>query len=66
MGLVGFQEDGKKQISLSTTNDDFHDTRRYVFTCAVFASLNSVLLGYGLFPFSISLSLFISLFLLVV
>ncbi|KAG7026586.1 putative polyol transporter 4, partial [Cucurbita argyrosperma subsp. argyrosperma] len=46
MGLVGFQEDGKKQISLCTANDDFHDTRRYVFTCAVFASLNSVLLGY--------------------
>lgn len=25
------------------------NTRKYVFACAVFASLNSVLLGYGMF-----------------
>jgi hypothetical protein len=24
-----------------------HNTRRFVFICAIFASLNSVLLGYG-------------------
>ena len=24
-----------------------HDTKKYVLACAVFASLNSVLLGYG-------------------
>lgn len=34
-------------------------TRKYVFACAVFASLNSVLLGYGKsLPLSLSLSLF--------
>lgn len=24
-----------------------HDTKKYIFACAIFASLNSVLLGYG-------------------
>lgn len=24
-----------------------HDSKKYIFACAVFASLNSVLLGYG-------------------
>lgn len=34
------EEDG----SFSKEN---RDTRKYVFACAIFASLNSVLLGYG-------------------
>lgn len=62
MGLVRFQEHGdshgEEHVSLShhnitITNNDFNETRRYVFTCAIFASLNSVLLGYGIFSISL-------------
>lgn len=55
--MVKFQEHGdsdkEERVSLShhripKTNNDFNETRRYVLTCAIFASLNSVLLGYGI------------------
>lgn len=39
--------------------DASSSTRKYVFACAVFASLNSVLLGYGM-PSSIAHSLLFS------
>ena len=52
-----------KRMSSELTEDEGFDhqkertrsTRKYVFACAVFASLNSVLLGYGE-PLSLSLS----------
>ncbi|TYK13119.1 putative polyol transporter 4 [Cucumis melo var. makuwa] len=55
MGMMKFQEHGdsdkEEHVSLShhnipKTNNDFNKTRRYVLICAIFASLNSVLLGY--------------------
>lgn len=35
--------------SVSILTDKKHDTKKFVIACAIFASLNSVLLGYGWF-----------------
>jgi len=37
-------EDDEEEEGLATKK---HDSKKYIFACAVFASLNSVLLGYG-------------------
>lgn len=62
MGLVGGDENGNAE-SLSEVHlvgDDDKckrvdnkngDSKKFVFLCAVFASLNSVLLGYGWYSF---------------
>lgn len=45
---AGEEEEGALMMSRSRKND----TKRYVYVCAMFASLNSVLLGYGNIFFS--------------
>ncbi|GAU49763.1 hypothetical protein TSUD_386820 [Trifolium subterraneum] len=34
----------EQELGFSTNK---HDAKKYIFACAIFASLNSVLLGYG-------------------
>jgi hypothetical protein len=47
-GYVKYKGDKEKEErALTMSRSRRNDTTRYVYACAVFASLNSVLLGYG-------------------
>ena len=49
---LGNKNKYKRMESDDATEEDInHDSRKFVFACAIFASLNSVLLGYGSFFF---------------
>lgn len=45
--LVWAHQNQKKREIASMTTKKMKECRKYVFACAIFASLNSVLLGYG-------------------
>lgn len=40
-----------QEMDLEQKKQTRFNTKHFVFACAVFASLNSVLLGYGWYPF---------------
>lgn len=77
---MGFEKNGKQQYvrmdsdaaqeevdhpKKGSAKDVNNDSRKFVFACAIFASLNSVLLGYGLCFFILIFQCFSSSFRLI-
>lgn len=69
MGLAGGEQNGNvesvSEIRLVSNDNKYkrvddknHDSKKFVFVCAIFASLNSVLLGYGCHSFFLIQSAF--------